>query len=83
MDLADLLIPQFIVDMVNNESNAESIGFSNDGLSIEIRNTAKLGTEVLPKYFKHGNVSSLIRQLNNYEFKTIRKSCKSCYATES
>lgn len=61
----------FIV-MSNTPENEPAIGFAADGVSLEIRNTEDLSTIVLPKHFKHRNVSSFIRQLNNYGFRTIR-----------
>jgi hypothetical protein len=57
--------------MVLCDDNVEAVGFSEDGLCLEIRNPTLLSSSVLQKYFKHKNVSSFIRQLNNYGFKTI------------
>jgi len=48
--------------------NNEAIGFTNAGTALEIRNEALLAETFLPKYFKHKNVSSFIRQLNMYGF---------------
>ena len=59
--------------MANAEDNGFAIGFSSDGNFLEIRDAKQLGEVVLPKYYKHRNVSSFVRQLNNYGFKTIRK----------
>jgi hypothetical protein len=60
-----------VYEMAMNPENSRAIGFSSDGLCLEIRDAKLLSSEVLQKYFKHKNVSSFIRQLNNYGFKTI------------
>jgi hypothetical protein len=57
--------------MVICPDNAQAIRFSDDGLGVEILDPKVLSAEVLHKYFKHKNVSSFIRQLNNYGFRTI------------
>jgi hypothetical protein len=44
-----------------------SWGLSND--SVLIKEQGALGSQVLPRYFKHGNVSSFVRQLNMYGFR--------------
>jgi hypothetical protein len=56
--------------MASSPANSAAIGFNDDGDCLEIRNPRLLGSEILPKYYKHKNVSSFVRQLNNYGFKT-------------
>lgn len=59
-------------DMVSAPENAVAVGFSHDGLAIEIRDTTILSEKILPKYFRHKNVTSFYRQLNSYGFRTTR-----------
>jgi hypothetical protein len=66
--------PPFIpllYEMVMNEDHAKAIGFSQSGLCVELRDATVLSGCVLKKYFKHNNVQSFVRQLNNYGFKSI------------
>ncbi|KAH9260974.1 hypothetical protein BASA81_000670 [Batrachochytrium salamandrivorans] len=61
--------------MCSDMANALAIGFSvPNGDVLELRNRAELSANVLPKYFKHNTVQSLVRQLNNYGFIARRKS---------
>jgi hypothetical protein len=48
-----------------------SWGLTND--SVLIKDQWTFGSQVLPHYFKHGNVSSFIRQLNMYGFRKRSK----------
>jgi len=59
-------------DMVMNPENSHAISFNAAGTAIEVRDTALLAEHVLPKYFRHKNVTSFYRQLNSYGFRTIR-----------
>jgi hypothetical protein len=60
-----------VYEMAICPENSQAVSFSDDGLCVEIRDSKLLSSEILLKYFKHKNVSSFIRQLNNYGFKTI------------
>jgi hypothetical protein len=53
--------------------NDPIVGFSTDGKTLEIRDVPRLCEEVLPKYFKHKNISSFFRQLNMYGFEKVGK----------
>ena len=57
-----------LYDIINDEKNKKSIHWNEDGTCIIISNVTKFSNEVLPKYYKHNNYSSFIRQLNMYGF---------------
>lgn len=61
-------------EMVSNLENANAVGFNAEGTALEIRDLALLSESVLPKYFRHKNVTSFYRQLNSYGFRTVRSS---------
>lgn len=48
------------------------IGWTSSGDSFNIRQVGRFTEEVLPRYFKHRNFSSFIRQLNMYGFRKTR-----------
>ncbi|KAH9261174.1 hypothetical protein BASA81_000878 [Batrachochytrium salamandrivorans] len=55
---------------MDEHANGAGMGFSADGLSLELRDLDVLSTR-LRKYFNHNKVSSFCRQLNNYGFKKL------------
>ena len=65
---------QAAYDMVSNPANSNAIRFTEDGNAIEILDSALFSERVLPRYFKHKNISSFIRQMNMYGFEKIGKS---------
>ncbi|KAL7149564.1 hypothetical protein ABFS83_05G049800 [Erythranthe nasuta] len=67
-------LPPFLVkcyEMVNDESTNELISWTESNDSFIIWNESKFASQLLPKYFKHSNFSSFVRQLNIYGFKKI------------
>ncbi len=57
--------------LLNDQSSHSCIKWSPGGKSFLILDQDRLATEVLPRYFKHGNVASFVRQLNMYSFHKI------------
>ncbi|KAG9040110.1 stress-responsive transcription factor hsf1 [Tulasnella sp. JGI-2019a] len=67
-------IPAFLnklYSMVNDPANSELIRWSDEGDSFFVPNHERFGREVLPRFFKHGNFSSFVRQLNMYGFHKV------------
>ncbi|GAB9469519.1 hypothetical protein Gpo141_00006797 [Globisporangium polare] len=63
-------VPKFLrclYDILHFEDQ-RILAWSHDGTCFQVRNVARLETEVLPKYFKHGKFTSFQRQLNNFGF---------------
>lgn len=58
-------------DMVDDESTDEVISWSQTNSSFVIWDATQLTVQLLPKYFKHSNFSSFMRQLHTYGFKKI------------
>ncbi|NXC08800.1 HSF1 protein, partial [Orthonyx spaldingii] len=44
---------------------------SQSGSSFHVLDQAQFAKEVLPKYFKHNNMASFVRQLNMYGFRKV------------
>ncbi|GMP93090.1 hypothetical protein CsSME_00043061 [Camellia sinensis var. sinensis] len=64
------VVPPFLLkcyEMVDDQSTDSVISWSSlTGDSFVISDVTEFETELLPKYFKHKNFSSFIRQLNIY-----------------
>ncbi|XP_027768564.1 heat stress transcription factor A-6b-like [Solanum pennellii] len=58
-------------DMVEDPNTNSIICWSSSGSSFVISDHNRFSFELLPKYFKHTNMSSFVYQLNNYGFKKI------------
>lgn len=67
--------PAFVVklwNMVNDPSNAEFIRWLPDGKRFEVVHREGFMKFVLPKYFKHNNFASFVRQLNMYGWHKVQ-----------
>ncbi|KAL5770073.1 hypothetical protein ACOSP7_014227 [Xanthoceras sorbifolium] len=58
-------------EMVDDPVTNSVVSWSRSGCSFVVWNPTYLATDLLPKYFKHNNFSSFIRQLNTYGFRKI------------
>jgi osomolarity two-component system response regulator SKN7 len=47
--------------------------WTHDGLYFLVKDTAAFSSSHLPRYFKHSNFESFIRQLNTYGFDTVKE----------
>lgn len=67
--------PAFVLklwNMVNDKSNDKYIEWLPDGQSFRVVNREQFEKVVLPKYFKHSNFSSFVRQLNMYGWHKVQ-----------
>ncbi|KAL8100189.1 hypothetical protein AgCh_032442 [Apium graveolens] len=60
-----------ISDLVNDPSTNHIVSWSKGNNSFVIWDPDIFATQLLPKYFKHSNLSSFIRQLNTYGFRKV------------
>lgn len=58
--------------MLNDKSNVNLIQWSADGKSFIVVNREEFLHEILPKYFKHSNFASFVRQLNMYGWHKVQ-----------
>ncbi|XP_043830453.1 heat shock factor protein 3-like isoform X1 [Dromiciops gliroides] len=74
MEGASSAVPGFLAKLwalVDDSTTDDVIGWSRNGQSFSILDEQKFSKELLPKYFKHNNLSSFIRQLNMYGFRKV------------
>ncbi|KAG5463509.1 MAG: hypothetical protein BJ554DRAFT_6828, partial [Olpidium bornovanus] len=57
--------------MVNDPSSNNLIRWSEEGDTFIVRRQEEFAKEVLPRFFKHNNFASFVRQLNMYGFHKV------------
>ncbi|GAA5992190.1 hypothetical protein JCM10908_001811 [Rhodotorula pacifica] len=67
-------VPAFLnklYSMVSDQSTDDLIRWSDDGDSFFVPSADRFGKELLPRFFKHSNFGSFVRQLNMYGFHKV------------
>ncbi|GKY96713.1 hypothetical protein MPSEU_000630800 [Mayamaea pseudoterrestris] len=57
-----------ILEEVERDGSSDIVSFTAGGTAFTIHNTSKFTSQILPKYFRHGRMSSFKRQLSMYGF---------------
>ncbi|XP_058779207.1 heat stress transcription factor B-2b-like [Vicia villosa] len=58
-------------NLVEDKSIDDVISWNEDGSTFIVWNPTVFASNLLPKYFKHNNFSSFVRQLNTYGFRKV------------
>jgi hypothetical protein len=67
--------PAFVIKlwkMINDSSNSQYISWMKNGKAFQVNDRENFMKYVLPKYFKHNNFASFVRQLNMYGWHKIQ-----------
>ncbi|CAK9436814.1 uncharacterized protein LODBEIA_P13360 [Lodderomyces beijingensis] len=67
--------PAFVMkiwSMVNDDANSEYIRWNDDGKTFQVFHREDFMKIILPKYFKHNNFASFVRQLNMYGWHKVQ-----------
>eukprot|EP00291_Cryptomonas_curvata_P020853 CAMPEP_0172169524 /NCGR_PEP_ID=MMETSP1050-20130122/10749_1 /TAXON_ID=233186 /ORGANISM="Cryptomonas curvata, Strain CCAP979/52" /LENGTH=211 /DNA_ID=CAMNT_0012840583 /DNA_START=257 /DNA_END=889 /DNA_ORIENTATION=- len=70
-DDESVLLPAFInklLKMLSDPECADTIQYGSDGTTLLVVDSSLFATKVLPRFFKHSNFASFVRQLNLYGF---------------
>ncbi|KAJ3680144.1 hypothetical protein LUZ60_016422 [Juncus effusus] len=57
--------------LVDDQATDDVISWNGDGTAFVVWKSTDLARDLLPRFFKHNNFSSFVRQLNTYGFKKI------------
>ncbi|KAM4798743.1 heat shock factor protein 3-like [Urocitellus parryii] len=73
-EASNATVPGFLIKLwtlVEDTNLDDVIRWSENGHSFLVVNEQNFAKNILPKYFKHNNISSFIRQLNLYGFRKV------------
>ncbi|CAH1439015.1 unnamed protein product [Lactuca virosa] len=59
------------LELVDDKAIDDVISWNEDGSTFIVWNPTEFAKDLLPKYFKHNNFSSFVRQLNTYGFRKV------------